>query len=98
MPKSASTIGTVKFCIFNIEYEYTTDYIAELLDFPYKEGLPCEASLEYEWGNEACFCVRDLTSVLTYSFEGNHASAIHNPITRDFCQMLADINFWPREY
>lgn len=42
-------VGTVKLCMFNIEYTYTTDQIVELLSFPNGEGVPCEAPLETDW-------------------------------------------------
>lgn len=45
VPNSASTVGTVKFRMFNIKYTYITDQIAELLSFPYRKDVPCEAPL-----------------------------------------------------
>lgn len=46
---SASTTGTVKFRMFNREYKFTTDQLAEVLQFPYGEGVICEAPLETDW-------------------------------------------------
>lgn len=45
-PSTASTVGIVKFCMFNMEYEFTTDQLAGLLGFPHGDGVLCEASLD----------------------------------------------------
>lgn len=45
-PNIESTADTLKFRMFNIEYEYTTKLIAELLSFPHREGVTCEAPIE----------------------------------------------------
>lgn len=45
-PNTTSTVGMVKFHVFNMEYEFTTDQLASLLGFPHGEGVLCEAPLD----------------------------------------------------
>lgn len=47
-PNTASTCGTIQFRMFNVEYEYTTDELAGLLEIPYWEGALCEIPLDFE--------------------------------------------------
>ena len=48
-PNTASTVGGVQFRMFNREYSYSTDGLAELLGMPFGEGAICEAPLDTEW-------------------------------------------------
>lgn len=88
-PNTASTSGTIQFRMFNVEYQYTTDKFACLLEFPYGEGALCETPVDLEWSSEAFDFWRKLTGLDTNSFEGNLASSIHNPTIRVFCYLLA---------
>ena len=88
-PNTASTIGTVKFRMFNVEYEYTTDALAELLDMPHGEGFICETPLDSDWSIEAFAFWARLSSSTISSFEGILASMIHNPTIRVFRYLLA---------
>lgn len=45
-PNIASIAGAIKFRMFNVEYEYSTNQLAKLLHIPYREGVLCEAPLE----------------------------------------------------
>lgn len=57
--------------MFNVEYEYTTNQIAELLRLPHGEGVPCEAPIETDWAFEAGTFWQELTSFSMNTFEGN---------------------------
>lgn len=48
-PNIASTAGTIKLYMFNEEYEYSTNQLAELLHISYGEGVLCEAPFETDW-------------------------------------------------
>jgi hypothetical protein len=88
-PGTASTVGTVYFRMFNVEYEYTTDALAGLLGMPYGEGAICETPLDAEWALEAFTFWNRLSNVAVTSFEGILASNIHNPTIRIFRYLLA---------
>lgn len=45
-PNTASTVGIVKFRIFAVEYEYSTNKLAGLLEIPHGEGAICETPLD----------------------------------------------------
>lgn len=45
VPNSTSTVGTIKFCMFNHEYEYNLDAMADLFHFPHGYGVVCEAPI-----------------------------------------------------
>lgn len=45
---SRNTIGTMKFRMFNEEYEFSQDHIADLLHIPHGDGIACEGPLEGE--------------------------------------------------
>lgn len=86
---TVSTCGTVRFTMFNVEYEYITDELAGLLEIPYGEGALCETPLDFEWSSEAFEFWKKLTGLDTDSFEGNLASSIHNPAICVFRYLLA---------
>jgi len=45
-PNTASTVGTVRFRMFAVEYEFSTDELASLLGIPHGEDAICEAPLD----------------------------------------------------
>lgn len=75
--------------MFNMEYEYITDYLAGLLGFPHGESVVCKAPIDSNWSTEAFQLWRNLTGQNIVSFEGNLASDIHNPTIRVFRLLLA---------
>lgn len=76
-PNTVSTAGTIKFRMFNVEYKYTTDQIAELLKFPHGEGVPCVAPIETDWAFAAGTFWQELIGFSTNTFKGNLALEIH---------------------
>lgn len=87
---TASTARTVRFQMFNKEYAYSTDQIAEMLNFPYGEAVICETPLEPDWVHNIGEFWKQLTGYDTDSFEGNVTSQIHNLAIRYFHRILAD--------
>ena len=83
-PDTASTVSTVKFRQFNVEYEYSTDELAALLGIPHGDGAICETPLDSEWSTDAFSFWRQLSNSSINSFEGILASLIHNPAIRIF--------------
>ena len=77
-PSTISTIGTIKFHMFNVEYAYTIDQHAGLLGFLHGEGVLCETPLDAEWALEAFTFWNILSNVAITSFKGILASTIHN--------------------
>lgn len=67
---------------------YRTNQLAELLNFPYGEGIICESPLETNWVHNIGHFWKRLTGFATDSFEGNVTSQIHNPTIRYFRQIL----------
>lgn len=52
-PNTTSTVCTVKFRMFNMEYAYITDQLEGLLGFPHGEGVLCETPLDTDWAIKA---------------------------------------------
>lgn len=84
-PNTINFVGTVNFRMFNVGYEYTTNRIEELVHFPYREGVLCDAPLDTEWAIHTMNFWTEITGTTTDSFEGNLAPEIHNPTIRVFC-------------
>lgn len=40
-PNTTSTVGTIKFHMFNVEYAYTTNQHASLMSLSHGEGVLC---------------------------------------------------------
>lgn len=49
---STSTIGKVSFGMCNREYQFSQNYIADMLQFPYGEGVVCETPLVTDWAHK----------------------------------------------
>lgn len=92
-PDTASTIGTVKFRMFNREFKYSTDRLVDLLNIPYGEGVIYETPLDTDEVNNFGEFWEQLTRHNATSFDGNVASSIHNSAICYFQKMLADTIF-----
>ena len=88
-PNTASTVGTVKFRLFNAEYVYTTDELADLLGVPFGDGAICEAPTDSAWAVDAFSFWHRLSNTTINYFEGILASTIHNPAIRVFRYLLS---------
>lgn len=75
--------------MFNKEYQFSLDQIADLLQFPYGESVICETPLDTNWAHEFDHFWEQLAGNLVDSFEGNNATHVHNPTIIYFCQILA---------
>ena len=67
--------------MFNKEYQFNLNQIAELLQFPYGEGVICETHLDTDWVHEFGQLWEKLTGNLADNFEGNNVTHVHNPTT-----------------
>lgn len=90
---TANTVGTAKFRMFNMEYEFNLNQMADLLQFPRGEDVICETPLDTDWPYEVNPFWEKLISNHTDSFEGNNTTQIHNSTIRYFRQMLAHAIF-----
>lgn len=86
---TASTIGIVKLCMFNKEYDFNLDQMTDLLQFPHGEGVICETHLDKDWVHEVGPLWEQLTGNRAASFEGNKTTQIHNLAVCYFRQILA---------
>lgn len=85
---SVSTVGIVRFRMFNREYQYNENDIADMLHFSHGEGDACETPLDTEWAHEFGRFGEQLTSNLADSFKRNNATHARNPTIRYFHQIL----------
>ena len=79
----------MKFRLFNVEYEYSTDGLAELLGMPHGDGAICEAPLDSDWIFEGYAFWFKLSNQHANSFDDLLASSIHNLIICVFPYLLA---------
>lgn len=86
---SVINVGTVSFIMFNREYQYNQDDIADMLHFPHGGGVVCETPLDAEWAHEFGRFGEQLIGNLADSFEGNNVTHVHNPTIRYFRKILA---------
>lgn len=42
IPNTGCSSGTIQFCLFNVEYAFSFDQLADLLQFPYGDDVVCE--------------------------------------------------------
>jgi hypothetical protein len=91
--ETRSSIGTINFRMFNVEYELSFNDMAGLLHFPHGHGVACEVNNDEDWQNTFSLFWRGITARHTESYEGNTASSIHNPALRYFRHLLAHTIF-----
>lgn len=90
---SRNSVGIVKLRMFNKEYEFSQDHIADLLHFTHGDGIACEGLLEGEWKIEVFRFWEQLTSEATSDWEGLKSTSIHNPTMRYLHRILANTIF-----
>lgn len=90
---SRNTVGTVKFTMFNREYEFSQNCIVALQHFPHGDGITCEGPLEGEWKIEAFHFWELLTGEATSDWEGLKFASIHNLAIRYLHCILANTIF-----
>lgn len=79
--------------MFNREYKFSNDQIADMLQFLYGDGVVCEAPLDIDRVLELGNYWELLTSHITDSFKGNIEIHIHNSTIYYFRQILTIIIF-----
>ncbi|CAJ2663010.1 unnamed protein product [Trifolium pratense] len=93
VPETRSSLGTIYFRMFNVEYEFSFNDMADLLRFPHGNGVKCEVSDDEQWKNTFSLFWRAIADQQIDSHEGNAASSIHNPALRYFRHLLANTIF-----
>lgn len=78
-PVSHDSIGIVKFMLFNRDYEFQQDQIADQLWFQRQADIPCEVPQWGPWYTEFDHLWEWLTRDFAFDMEGEKSSHIHNP-------------------
>ncbi|KAI5388012.1 hypothetical protein KIW84_073922 [Lathyrus oleraceus] len=86
-------IGTTYFRMFNRDYTFSQDHMANIFSFPHGDEYACKAPLESEWEASALDFWRQLTGKTTTDWEGLKATAIQNPVIRYLHRILANTIF-----
>ncbi|KAK2383895.1 hypothetical protein QL285_071305 [Trifolium repens] len=88
VPDTRSSSGTIYFRMFNVDYKFSFDDLADLLHFSHGNRVICEIPEDrFEKAYRTFW--RIITAKDTDSFEGNTASSIHNPTLRYLRQLLS---------
>ncbi|CAJ2633365.1 unnamed protein product [Trifolium pratense] len=93
VPETRSSHGAVYFRMFNTEYEFSLNDMADLLHFPHGPNVTCEVHDNEQWQNSFSHFWMTITGKQINSHEGNKASSIHNPALRYFRHLLAHTIF-----
>jgi hypothetical protein len=88
-PNTQSSTGIVRFRMFNKEYQFNFNQLADLCRFPHGDNVACEVPQTEQWLHAFSPFWRAITTKNTTSYEGNTASSIHNPALRYVRQVLA---------
>ncbi|KAI5444134.1 hypothetical protein KIW84_012664 [Lathyrus oleraceus] len=87
------TTCTVYFRMFNRDYTYSQDQMANIFSFPHGDEYTCQAPLEREWESSALDFWRQLIGKTTTDWEGLKAIIIQNPTIRYLHRILASTIF-----
>lgn len=92
-PVSQGSIGTIRFRMFNRDYEFSHNHIAALLQFSHDIGLPYEVLQWGPWLTEFGRLWECLTGDFATDMKGKKSSHIHKLAIRYFRQILAHFVF-----
>lgn len=87
------TICTIYFRMFNRDYTFSQDHMANIFSFPHGYEYTCQTPIESEWRSNALDFWRQLTGKTTTDWEGLKATAIQNPSIRYLHHILANTIF-----